>query len=50
MNEKFISNNNTGNDKFSLNTEESDFENLITRLKEIKATISLLEKKYLDKS
>ena len=50
MNEKFISNNNIENDKFILNAEESDFDNLITRLEEIKATISLLEKNYLDKS
>ena len=50
MNEEFISNNNIENDKFILNSEESDFDNLITRLKEIKATISLLEKNYLDKS
>ena len=50
MNEEFISNNNTEDDKFILNTEESDFDNLITRLKEIKVTISLLEKNYLDKS
>ena len=50
MNEEFISNNNIENDKFILNTEESDFDNLINRLKEIKATISLLEKNYLDKS
>ena len=50
MKEEFISNNNIENDKFILNTEESDFDNLITRLKEIKVTISLLEKNYLDKS
>ena len=50
MNEKIISNNNIEDDKFILNTEESDFDNLITRLKEIKVTISLLEKNYLDKS
>ena len=50
MKEEFISNNNIENDKFILNTEESDFDNLITRLKEIKATISLLEKNYLDKA
>ena len=50
MKEEFISNNNIENDKFILNTEESDFDNLITKLKEIKATISLLEKNYLDKS
>ena len=50
MKEEFISNNNIENDECILNTEESDFDNLITRLKEIKATISLLEKNYLDKS
>ena len=50
MNEEFISNNNNENDKFILNTQESDFDNLITRLKDIKSTISLLEKNYLDKS
>ena len=50
MNKEFISNNNIENDKFILNTEESDFDNLITRLKEIQETISLLEKNYLDKS
>ncbi len=49
MNEEFISNNNIENDKFISNSEESDFDNLIIRLKEIKATISLLEKNYLDK-
>ena len=50
MKKEFISNNNIENDECILNTEESDFDNLITRLKEIKATISLLEKNYLDKS
>ena len=50
MNEEFISNNNIENDKFILNSEESDFDNLITRLKEIRATIALIEKNYLDKS
>ena len=32
------------NDEFNLNNEDSDFKNLITRLKEIKSTIALLEK------
>ena len=50
INEEFISNNNIENDKFILNSEESDFDNLITRLKEIRATIALIEKNYLDKS
>ena len=43
MNEKFTSNN-IDNDEFTLNTEVSDYENLITRLKEISANIALLEK------
>ena len=32
-----------------MNNEESDYKNLIIRLKEIRSTIALLEKKYLDK-
>jgi len=48
MNEQFFSNN-IKNDEFSLKSEEKDYKNLITRLKEIGATIALLEKKYLDK-
>ncbi len=44
----FISENeaqkNIENDEFNLNTEESNYMNLITRLKEIKKTIALLEK------
>jgi len=43
MSENLISNN-VQNDEFSQNKEESDYKNLITRLKEIKTTISLLEK------
>jgi len=46
MNEKFTSNN-LSNYEFALNTEESDYENLLTRLKEISATIELLEKTIL---
>jgi|TARA_B100000073_G_C23524269_1_gene489319 hypothetical protein len=41
--------NNVDNDQFTLNKEENDYINLITRLKEINITISLLKKKYLDK-
>ena len=37
------------NDESSLNTEESDYQNLITRLKDISKTIALLGKKNLDK-
>ncbi len=43
MSENLISNN-VQNDEFSQNKEENDYKNLITRLKEIKTTISLLEK------
>ena len=32
------------NDEFNLNNEDSDYKDLITRLKEMKATIALLEK------
>jgi len=32
------------NDEFNLNTEDTDYENLSTRLKEISKTIVLLEK------
>ena len=37
------------NDESSLNTEESDYQNLITKLKDISSTITLLEKQYSDK-
>ena len=47
MNEKSTSYN-AENDDFNLNTEENDYKNLITRLKEIKTTIGLLEKQYSD--
>ena len=39
-----ILNSNNENDEFDLNNEDSDYKDLITRLKEIKATIALLEK------
>ena len=48
MKEKSTSNN-LENDSLKNNTQENDFNNLITRLKDISKTISLLEKKYLDK-
>jgi len=35
---------NIENDEFNLNNEESDYKDLITRLIEIKSTISVLEK------
>ena len=48
MNEKFTWNN-YENDELNLNTEESDYKNLVTRLREISSTIALLEKRYFDK-
>ena len=39
-----LNSNNVENGKFNLQTEDSDYEDLITRLKEIKVTIALLEK------
>ena len=41
---KNLNSNNIENDEFNLNSEESDYKDLITRLKEIKATIVLLKK------
>ena len=43
MNQEFTSNN-IKNDEPSLNSEELDYKNLITKLEEIKTTIALLEK------
>ena len=48
MDEKFSSNN-IDNDELILDTQENDYKNLITRLKEINLTIDLLKKQYLDK-
>ena len=39
-----LNSNNIENDGFNLNNEDSDYKDLITRLKEIKSTIALLEK------
>ena len=39
-----LNSNNTENDDFNPNNEDSDYKDLITRLKEIKSIISLLEK------
>ena len=36
------------NDNYNLNNEETDYDNLINRLKDIRSTISLLENQYLD--
>ena len=43
MNKKFSSNN-IEKDEFTVNTEESDYKNLIIRLKEISKAIALLKK------
>ena len=42
---KNLNSNNIVNDEFNLNTEDNDYKNLITRLREIKSNINLLEKK-----
>ena len=43
MKEEFTTNN-IENDEFILNTDDADYENLLTRLRDIKSTIILLEK------
>ena len=43
MSENFNSNN-TENDEFNLKYEDSDYQDLITTLREIKSNIALLEK------
>jgi len=48
MDEKFNSTN-KDNDELILDTQESDYKNLITRLQEINLNIVLLKKQYLDK-
>ena len=47
MSDKFTSNN-IEDDEFVPNSEESDYTNLIFRLKEISKNIALVEKQYLD--
>ena len=39
-----LNSNNIENDEFNLNNEDSDYKDLITKLKEIKSNIALLEK------
>ena len=48
MNENFNSNN-IPNNEFSHNTEDCDYKKLTSRLKNIRETIALLEKQFLDK-
>ena len=47
MNEQFTSNN-IENDELTLNTQESDYKNLVNRLREISSIIAILENRYLD--
>ncbi len=42
---KNLNSNNIENDDFNLSNEDINYKDLITRLKEIKSTIALLEKK-----
>ena len=48
MDEKFSSNN-IDRDELILDIQESDYKDLITRLKDINLIIGLLKKQYLDK-
>ena len=41
---EILNSNNIENDEFNPNSEDSAYQELITRLKEIKSTIALLEK------
>tara|TARA_B100000085_G_C18204871_1_gene375242 strand:+ start:13 stop:156 length:144 start_codon:yes stop_codon:yes gene_type:complete len=46
MNDEFISNE-IDKDEYALETEEIDYKNLITKLKDISSNLTLLEKKIL---
>ena len=41
---EYLNSNNNENQEFNLNNEDSDYNNLIAKLKDIKSTITLLEK------
>ena len=47
MNEQFTSNN-IENDELTLNSQESDYKNLVNRLRVISSIIAILENRYLD--
>ena len=47
MNEKFSANN-IENDKLTPNNQESDYKNLVNRLRVISSIIAILENRYLD--
>ena len=48
MDEKFSSNNIDDNELIP-DTQQSDYKNLITKLRDINLTIGLLKKQYIDK-
>ena len=48
MNQKSTTNG-LNNDEVTLNTKADDYKNLITRLKDISVSISLLKKKFIDR-
>ena len=48
MNDEFTTNNIENNESYK-NIEDSDYKNLLSKLKDIKLTIALLEKNNLDK-
>ena len=43
-----LNSNNFENDEFNMKNKDSNYEDLITRLKEIQSTIALLEKKIFE--
>ena len=47
MDKKFSSNHNENNE-FTINADETDYIDLIIRLQEIRSTIALLDKQYLE--
>ena len=44
--DKKLTSDNIGHEDFNLKTDDIDYENLLIKLKKIKKTIALLEKKY----
>ncbi len=47
--EKKLRSNHNENNEFTINSEETAYKELIIRLKEIRSTIALLDKQYLEK-
>ena len=48
MNENYIEDN-LNKDEINMHDEECEYKNLLTKLSQISSTITLLEKKYIDK-